>query len=292
MSDGPPLSAATKVVGIIGDPVTHSLSPLIHNAGYRALGLDWVYVGFRVRAGLAGAAVEGARALGVRGLSVTMPHKQQVAEVVDELAPTAAILGAVNTVVFDGGRAIGDSTDGRGFVEAVRSEVGFVPEGGRCLVAGTGGAARALVLALAEAGAERVTVLGRSPEATELAAGLAGAAGRAASKDAAAEVVTADLIVNATPVGMAGVGGGPLADARFREGQVVVDLVYAPPETDLLRRAAAQGAAVANGLGMLVHQAALQFTLFTGEQPPIEAMWAAGRAARATVQSDGTDRGS
>jgi shikimate dehydrogenase len=271
----PSLSAATAVAGVIGDPVAHSLSPIIHNAGYRALGLDWVYVGFHVWNVDVAAAIDGARALGVRGLSVTMPHKQQVAELVDEISPTAARLAAVNTVLFDDdGNSFGDSTDGRGFVEGVLEELSFVPEGRRCLVAGTGGAARAVVLALAESGAAEVAVLGRSAHGAARAAQLAGPAGRVGG---VGDIETADLVVNATPVGMAGVVGGPFEEARFQEGQIVVDIVYDPPETDLLRRAAADGAQVANGLGMLVHQAALQFTLFTGSPAPIDAMWVAVR---------------
>lgn len=275
-----PLSAATNVAGVIGDPVEHSLSPAIHNAAYQALGLDWVYVGFRVPAGQADLAVAGAGALGVRGLSVTMPHKQQAAAVVDELSPTAARLAAVNTVVFEDGCSYGDSTDGSGFVTALREELSLAPEGRNCLVVGTGGAAKAVILALAEAGAAHVGVLGRSPTRAEAAASLAGVAGGVGTER---DVVAADLVVHATPVGMAGVGSGSglglLGSAQFRAGQVVVDLVYDPPETDLMRAALAAGATVANGLGMLVYQAAAQFTLFTGLPAPVAAMRAAVRKA-------------
>jgi shikimate dehydrogenase len=265
------VSARTQVAGVIGDPIGHSLSPLIHNAAYAALGLDWIYLGFQVAAGAAGRAVSGAKALGMRGLSVTMPHKQQVASCVERLSEAAAELGAANTVVINGGEALGDNTDGAGFVVALREELSFVPAGKRCLVAGTGGAARAIIRALAAEGAEQIAVLGRDAEQAGAAASLGGRRGRVITQAGEADV-EADLIVSATP---ALAGGGLLATAAFGSGQVVVDVVYDPPETDLMRLATTAGATVANGLGMLVHQAALQFKLFTGEEAPLAVMWGA-----------------
>jgi shikimate dehydrogenase len=261
------ITARTAVAGVIGDPVEHSLSPLIHNSAYAALGLDWVYLGFHVPPGAADEAVRAAKSLGLRGLSVTMPHKQQVAGYVDRLSASAAELGAVNMVLIRRDHAEGYNTDGDGFVGALREELSFEPLGKRCLVAGTGGAARAIVRALAGEGAAEVAVLGRSVARAEVAAALAGRQGRVVSVPE-----DADLIVSATP---ALDGGGLLAAAPFGRGQLVVDVVYDPPETDLLRVAAAAGARVANGLGMLVHQAAAQFKLFTGEDAPLDAMWGA-----------------
>lgn len=247
----------------------HSLSPVIHNAGYAALGLDWVYLGFQVRAGGGAAAVQAARTLGLRGLSVTMPHKADVVVAADELSPAVGKLGSANTIVLEGGRARAHDTDGPGLIRALREELRFEPEGKRCLVVGTGGAARAIILGLAESGAGSVAVLGRSRQRAEEAALLAGERGQAVT-----EPEEADLVVSATPALDA---GGPLATARFGAGQLVVDVVYDPPETELLRRAAFGGARVTNGLAMLVHQAALQFKLFTGEDAPLAAMWAAVR---------------
>ena len=273
-------TGATRVAGVIGDPVRHSLSPVLHNAAFSALGLDWAYLAFPVRAGHAREALAGAAALGVEGLSVTMPHKTAVAEALDRCSPTAAALRAVNTVVRDGDELIGESTDGQGFIDALRSEPGFDPSGRRCLVVGAGGAGRAVVLALSRAGAREVVVVNRTPERGRAAAALAGEVGRVGRPDEAEEM---DLVVNATPVGMTearpagGAGDGddvaPLVDPeRLGPGQVLVDLVYHPPTTTLLEVARRRGVTAVNGMGMLVHQAALAFTLWTGEDPPLGAM--------------------
>jgi len=266
------------VAGVIGDPVEHSLSPALHNAAFAALRLDWVYVAFPVAAGQVGAAVSGMRALGVAGLSVTMPHKAAVAAEMDELSPAAARLGAVNTVIRRGSVLVGESTDGEGLLAALRADHHWAPAGRRCVVLGNGGAARAVILALSGAGAAAVAVVARRPEAAAAAAALAGSAGRAASIDAVAD---ADLIVNATSVGMT--GSEPhlplrLDPSRLGPGQLVVDLIYAPLETPLLAAAKGAGARVANGLGTLIHQAALQSRLWTGMDPPLDVMTAAAAA--------------
>ncbi len=274
------LSAATAVVGVIGDPVTHSLSPHLHNTAFAELGLDWVSVGFPVAAGRTASALDGARALGVRGLSVTMPHKDAVARLVPVLSPLAERLGAVNCVVDAGGAWRGENTDGAGLLAALGHRDGFEPRGLRCLVVGAGGAARAVVAALADAGAAEVIVVNRTPERATSALALAGAAGRAGRAE---EAASCDLVVNATPVGMAGTTTGadstpwPVDPSLLHAGQWVVDLIYHPPETPWLAAARAQGATVDNGLGMLVHQAALQLAAWTGLEPPVEAMWAAVR---------------
>jgi shikimate dehydrogenase len=276
------LSAATTVVGVIGDPVAHSLSPLLHNTAFAQLGLDWVSVGFRVVAGSAGDALIGARALGVRGLSVTMPHKDAVADLVDRRSPLADRLGAVNCVVNGEQGSFGDNTDGPGLVAALRRGDRFDPAGRSCLVIGGGGAARAVVAALADAGATEVVVVNRSPARASSAAALAGPVGRVGVP---ADAVHCQLVVNATPVGMAGSDGGgatswPLDPALVAKGQTVVDLVYHPLVTPWLKAARARGAAVSNGLGMLVHQAALQVGAWTGLEPPVDAMWRAVSGAQ------------
>jgi shikimate dehydrogenase len=290
---GPWPAATTRVVGIIGDPVRHSLSPALHNAAFAALDLDWVYLAFPVAEGEVEVALDGMRALGLEGLSVTMPHKQAVAAKVDRLSPAARRLGAVNTVVRRGRELVGETTDGDGFILALANDEGWDPAGRRCAVLGTGGGARAVVLALAEAGAAEVAVIGRRPEAVEAAVSLAGPAGVAGTIE---RVATADLVVNATPVGMAGLVGldgrlssdlpFELTGDRLAAGQVVVDLIYTPRSTPLLSEARARGALAVNGLGMLIHQAALQFRLWTGEEPPLEAMSAAAVAALAHQDHD------
>src|SRR5690348_16930868 len=149
---------ATRLAGVIGHPIRHSLSPVLHNAAFSALDIDWAYVAFEVAAGGGPAAVDAVRSLGLEGLSVTMPHKAAAAAAVDELSPMAAALGVINTVVRRGTKLVGDSTDGEGFVDALRADIGFDPLGKRCVILGAGGAARALVLALAQAGATDVAV--------------------------------------------------------------------------------------------------------------------------------------
>ncbi|MDP1792992.1 MAG: shikimate dehydrogenase, partial [Acidimicrobiales bacterium] len=273
------ISGTTRIAGVIGDPVRHSLSPVIHNAAFAEAGLDWAFVAFEVCEGDAAAAITGARALGVDGLSVTMPHKGAVIEALDRLSPTATRLGAVNAIVREGTEFVGHSTDGPGLVDALAYDEGFAPEGKRCVVVGAGGAARAVVLALADAGADEVVVINRTHANAELAAALAGRNGRVGT---ASDVRDADLVVNATPLGMTGGAELPAVDpSLFHSNQLVVDLVYAPPVTPTIQAARAAGAHAVGGLGMLVHQAAHAFTLWTGQEAPLPAMSAAAMAALA-----------
>ena len=268
------LSGHTRLAIVIGDPVRHSLSPAIHNAGFAACGLDWVFLACEVPEGRVPDALAGARALGIEGLSVTMPHKAAVAEAVDELSPTARLLGAVNCVARHGDRLVGHSTDGGGFVDALADEAGWTPAGARCAVLGAGGAARAVSLALAEAGAAEVAVLNRTPRNAAAAAALAGDRGRVAE---AGEIGGFDLVVNATPLGMSGHSGPPtpLDPALLQPGQLLADLIYEPAETALLAAARERGLRAFNGVRMLVHQAARAFELWTGTEAPVEAMAAA-----------------
>jgi shikimate dehydrogenase len=270
------------VAGVIGDPVRHSLSPTLHNTAFEALGLDWVYVAFPVAAGDGRAAVQAMRTLGLAGLSVTMPHKGDVVAALDQLGPVAARLGVVNTISWTApnrGELIGDSTDGPGFLDALRGDDGFDPSGRRCVVLGAGGAARAVTLALADAGASSVTVVGRRSVAAESCAGLAGSTGAVGLPAAGLDglISNSDLLVNTTPVGMSSGDGIPFGIDRMalHADQFVCDLIYSPATTPLLAAARARGAGVANGLGMLIHQAARQVEIWTGRPAPLEAMSAA-----------------
>jgi shikimate dehydrogenase len=268
----------TEVVAVIGSPVRHSLSPAIHNAALAAAGLDWAYVAFEVDEDSVPAALQGMRGLGLRGLSVTMPLKGAVARAVDRVTPAAADLQAANTVAVTPDGLLGDNTDGDGFVDAVR-RAGWEPAGRACVVIGAGGAARAVVRALGAAGAGEIVVVNRTPDRAAAAAALGGPAGRTGSM---ADVRGADLVVNATPVGMdgtPGAGGVAVDPGVLHRGQLVADLVYHPLRTPLLAAAAAAGADTADGVGMLVHQAARQFTLWTGLPAPVEAMANAARSA-------------
>lgn len=267
----------TRLAAVIGFPVRHSLSPAMHNAAFRALDLDWIYVACEVAPGGVGAAFAGARALGFGGLSVTIPHKAAALEAVDEATDAARAVGAVNTVVPTGdGRLRGDNTDGAGFLGSLADE-GFDPTGRTCAVLGAGGAARAVVHALAAAGALEIVVINRTPAHAEAAAALAGAAGRVGS---AADVLRADLVVNATPLGLAGRASTgadelPIDPELLGDRHLVVDLVPNPAVTPLMRAARVRGAAVAGGIGMLVHQGALAFELWTGRPAPVAVMRAA-----------------
>jgi shikimate dehydrogenase len=264
---------------VIGYPIGHSLSPVIHNAAFRALDLDWVFVALEVPPGAGAGTVSVVSLVGLAGLSVTMPHKEAAAASVHRLSSTAEALGAVNTVVRRGDELVGENTDGAGFLDAVRTDEGFEPAGRRCLVVGAGGAARAITRALGGAGAAEVVVVNRTRERAEVAAALAGPGGRVG---VAAEAGEADLVVNATPMGMGDDASLPVDPVHLGPGQLVVDLVYDPAITPLIDAARARGAAVANGLGMLIHQAAHAFRLWTGEDPPLEVMSAAalGELAR------------
>jgi shikimate dehydrogenase len=275
---GPALRGTTTLAAVIGDPIRHSRSPAIHNAAFAAAGLDWVFLAFEVPRARGADAIHAMRALGIGGLSVTMPHKQDAARACDELTTAARTLAAVNVVVPRGhGRLLGDSTDGEGFLRSVRDH-DVDPGAGRALVLGAGGAARAITLALAGAGAD-VTVAARRMEAAESAAGMV--AGVGAIRLSECDPARFDLVVNATPLGMQ--GEAPAVDPdRLNPGQFVVDTVYHPMETPLLAAARSRGVPCTNGLGMLVHQAALAFELWTGVDAPLDAM----RGAAASTDDD------
>jgi shikimate dehydrogenase len=260
--------ADRRVAAVIGSPVAHSLSPAIHNAAFAATGLDWTFVALEVGEGDVPAAIAGVRALGIAGLSVTMPHKAAVAATVDRLTPDAAALRAVNCVYRDGEALVGDNTDGGGFLWSLE-RAGVSVAGGRVCVLGAGGAARAIVRAVAGAGAAEVVVINRSADRGQAASALAGRTGRSGVM---ADVATADIVVNATPVGM---GGDPGSPAAVTAGQVAVDLVYHPAITPFLAGAAAAGATTVGGIGMLVGQAGLAFERWTGERAPYAVMEAA-----------------
>ena len=269
------VTAATALYGVAGDPVVHSLSPALHNAAFGALGIDAISVALRADESGAAAVVDAVRHLGVRGLSVTMPLKGLVAPLCDERSTTVERLGASNCLVGLGGGAVrAESTDGRGIVDAVRCVAAADLDGSTCAVLGAGGAARAAIEALCAAGAARVLVVARRPEAAEAAAAVCKAA-RAATPDEAAGAL---VIVQATPVGMAGThgaGADPLLDAgTLGAGQVAVDLVYHPRVTPWLAQAASRGASPVGGAEVLAHQAALALGLWLGAPVPLDALHA------------------
>lgn len=250
------------------------MSPVIHNAAFRTVGIDWVYLAWPVPPEGLGAAIAGLQALGVMGVNVTMPHKETVIPHCDEISGDARDVGAVNTIQHIGGRLIGHNTDVDGFRKFLLSDAGVDVSRSSTLVLGAGGAARAVVKALADLGAGEISIAARRTAQVQhlvpLGAGVAVAVTWAEAAKRAADV---DVVVNATPLGTG--GGDVLPDAKFHPGQCVIDLVYAPPNTTLVERARAQGADAWGGIGMLVHQAASSFRIWTGQDPVLEIMSAA-----------------
>ncbi len=268
---------SSHFVGVLGWPLEVTLSPLMHNVAFRRLGLDWIYLRWPVPPDGLADAVGGLRALGAEGANVTMPHKRAIVEHLDSLDGDAVATGAVNTVQRTGDQLVGHNTDVVGFSEFLVEDAGFEPNGTSALVLGAGGAARAVVKALADLNAASITVAARSDELAGDVAALADGSGRAtevlAWKKMADRVAQVDLVVNATPVGMR--GEPLLADSTFNSNQCVVDLIYSPPTTPLIELARAAGATGWGGLGMLVRQAAASFAIWTGQQAPLDAMSAA-----------------
>jgi shikimate dehydrogenase len=271
-----------RLAALIGSPVEHSLSPVIHRAAFDAGGVDWSYVAFDVAPGRAADALAAMRVLGIAGLSVTMPHKHDVAAAVDRLDPAATALHSVNTVAWDGDELVGSSTDGAGFVASLAA-VGVDVSGARVAVLGAGGAARSVIDALGRAGAAAISVINRTTERAESASRLA-AVGSVGRPD---DVTRADLVVNASSVGM---GVDPATatdddlpcDPRLLDpSQIVADLVYHPLRTAWLSRAEQVGARTIDGLGMLVHQAALQQQIWLGQVPDVTVMRCAAESALA-----------
>lgn len=259
-----PYNGRTEIYGIIGNPVAHSLSPAMHNAAFAHCGMNRVYVPFPVTD--VETAVRGLAALGVRGASVTVPHKQAVIPVVDALDPVAARIGAVNTLVINQGRITGANTDWLGAVNALKEHTELT--GRRVLVLGAGGSARAIGFGLLEAGAEPVIANRTASRGEQLAAAL-GCPFMPLSEAAACE---AEILINATSVGMAPNTDVPLPADAVAAFSVVMDIVYAPLETPLLRLARDRGCRTIDGLAMLLHQGAAQFELWTGEPAPLAVM--------------------
>jgi shikimate dehydrogenase len=275
---GGALPGYCDLLGLFGHPVGHSLSPSMHNAALRAQGLRLSYVAFDVAPDRLGAAVEGVRALRMRGVNVTVPHKITVMTYLDDLEPTAARVGAVNTVVNEDGRLVGHNTDVQGFADALRSLLPQGAEGLTCVVLGAGGAARAIVAALVAERVSLISVHNRTAVNAEAlcaaAASWGGVACAPLAEGALLDAVRgADLVVNATSVGMPGsVKESPLPVDILHSRHVVIDAVYGARPTTLVREARARGARAVDGKEMLVRQAAGSYELWTGMQPPMDAM--------------------
>ena len=283
------ITSSTSIAAVIGDPVKHSLSPVIHNAGFQSLGIDWFYVACEVKEGDAQSALDAMKTLGLRGLSVTMPHKTAIASLVDSVSAAAQALNSVNTIeVISDGSLVGHSTDGDGLVASL-NEQGVSVIGTSILILGAGGAARSVIDSLQRHECRQIFVANRSLDHAQNAVALAPALAKVVSLtnlvDLAETAAKSDIIINATSVGMTKspdtVSLSPLAPDLIGLDHIVVDLVYHPIETELLRLARSRGALVVDGLGMLVHQAALQQQIWTGLMPNVSDMYQAALQALA-----------
>ncbi|MCS7066771.1 MAG: shikimate dehydrogenase [Fimbriimonadales bacterium] len=268
------IDAETQLVGVLGNPVRHSLSPAMHNAAFRALRLNWVYLAFEVPPESLADALRGMRALGIRGLNLTIPHKEAAVALVDALTPAAHSIGAVNTLFWDEGRLTGDNTDSAGFLQAARA-AGCDPAGLHALVIGAGGSARAVAHALRSIGC-RITLANRTPErAHALAQAFGVEQVLPLQREALRPLMNrVQFVVNCTSLGME-----PYADAMpdvpleaLPSEAWVCDLVYRPLQTRLLQTAQQLGLRTVDGLGMLVYQGALAFERWTGTSAPVETM--------------------
>lgn len=266
-----------NVLGIIGHPVAHSLSPLMHNFAAKKLGLPYTYVAFDVVAkDDVGQAVKGLRALGVRGFNVTVPHKIRVMEFLDHIDREAERIGAVNTVINKAGRLYGTNTDGIGFLRSLEKR-GFNPKGKQAVIIGAGGSSRAIGVSLLRKKVKNLLVINRSQDnGAKLVDTLSpfGSVGLIQTNEANRvrnAVLEADLVVQCTSLGMKKDDPLPLRNPAFRKGQLVYDIIYAPVETRFLATARKAGADTMNGLAMLVYQGSESFRLWTGKKFPEDA---------------------
>lgn len=265
------IGSRTTLFGIFGNPVEHSLSPLIHNSAFQFLGMDSVYLAFRVEPDALSLAFEGMRALGIRGVNLTIPFKEDALNYIDDIPEDLdRLTGAINTVALKDGELLGYNTDGPGFLYALQSELKFSPEGRDVLVLGAGGSARAVVFSLARAHADRIFIYNRTKERAE---GLAQYAAQY-FPETEIQVIESpedlpptklDLFVNCTPCGLKGNRDLPMDWAVTHEPRAAYDLVYAPQLTPWLEGAKRIGIPYANGLGMLAAQAAISFEIWNGK---------------------------
>ena len=267
------IDGKTRLAGIIGWPISHTLSPAMHNALYEAMGLNWRYMALPVKPERIVEAVHGVRALGMAGVNVTIPHKEAVIPCMDELTPAARAIGAVNTIILEDARLIGDNTDVSGFLEAL-DQANVQLAGRQALILGAGGAARAAAWGLLTRDMQ-VSLLARTPArahrlAEDMRQSVAGADITVVEQSPQA----VDLVVNCTPVGMPPQDKeSPLpANLTLDANTAVMDMIYRPLETTLLRQAREAGAICVSGLDMLVYQGVVAFERWTGQTPPADVM--------------------
>lgn len=292
------ISGTTRLVGIFGDPITHSLSPVMHNAAFEALAIDMAYVPFHVLENDLKKAAAGIRALNLVGASVTVPHKERIVKQMDSLDNGARIIGSVNTVVNNDGMLKGYNTDAFGYMRSLKEEHGFDPLRKRIIILGAGGSSRSILYEFLALGAASITLVNRTRARAETLASEYGGLFPATemqvytmdefslcAKEACVKAFgEADLIVNTTSVGLMNVGSLNLPLERLSANAIVSDIVYRPLETVLLSKAKGLGLRTHSGLGMLVHQGAVAFELWTRREAPVEVMRQAALEALKTLE--------
>lgn len=282
------IDGKTKLTGIIGYPIEHTLSPVFQNAAFKKVGLNWVYLPLLVRPIQLGSAIKGLKALNFVGINVTMPHKREVIKYLDELSPTVRISGVANTILFKKNSLVGYNTDGQGFVESLKRNVKFSPRGKNVLLIGAGGAAKSIAVSLALAGIKRLVIINRTPErAQRLQRLIHDNFPRCIVKVLAAndeKIVSlqseSQLIVNATSIGMLSNPGLPIGMENIGRKHLVYDVIYEPTETQFLIDAKKRGAKTLNGAYMLLYQGIASWQIWTGQSAPVAAMTAALEAQR------------
>jgi len=272
------ITGKTRVCGVIGEPIEHTLSPIMHNAAFEALKLDYVFLAFRVKPAEVEDAVNGMRALNIRGLNVTMPHKSTVIKHLDRVDLSAQIINSVNTVLNKENLLFGFNTDGVGALKALK-ENGVEPKGRKVLLLGAGGAARAIAYTMAKE-ADELAVLNRTVKQAQALAKLLEksfnkkiSTGSLSPSDIQSNLQDSDILINATSVGMKPKAEeSPVPPKLLRSNLAVMDIVYNPLETKLAKDAKAAGARVVSGVEMLIYQGAASFELWTGKSAPVEVM--------------------
>ena len=271
----------TKVLGIFGYPVGHTLSPLMQNAAIEASGLPYIYVPFEVSPENLESAINGIRSLGIVGVNITVPHKEKVLPFLDEITEEASLIGSVNTIENKNGRLIGHNTDSRGYIRSLREDAGFDPKGKRALIIGAGGAARGIAFGLFLEGVSEIIIANRTIEkAEEIKVNYAEKYRRKHIQIKTAPLsylkdpqilFSVDLIVNTTSMGLE--GGAPYVDFASTSPHVLIsDISYKPPVTQFLKKAQEAGRKTLGGLGMLVYQGAISLEIWTGQKAPVEVM--------------------
>lgn len=271
------MTPSPKIFGLIGYPVKHSLSPLMHNAAFKALNLDARYELFELKPQELENFLKSLSQKNIYGLNVTIPYKEQVIPFLDNISAQAGLIGAVNTIRHSRGKLEGFNTDGEGFLKHLTEDLGFSPEGKTVSVIGAGGAAKAVAVYLGKAGVKRVTIYDTQEEKlnkllAHLKANFKGIEFNQADSIDGLKINNSDLLVNATPIGMKESDPLIVSEGQMHRGLLVYDLIYNPKETKLLKLAKEKGALVSNGLGMLLYQGMLSFEIWTGEIAPKELM--------------------